>query len=200
MVQAAENRSPLYASYCRIARRDLSRPARKERFCISFMNGEPGLALGVFSRVRWPRSRGTQAKAIRQPSQRVSGSPPRANGSTTAPMASSLKQGFCALHSPNSADGIEKYLSSGMIRGVGPVYAKKLVRAFGDRCSTSSRRHRTGCVKSTASDQFALPAFSLPGPSRRQSGKLWSSCIATVSARRGRCGSSRPMVLTPSRS
>src|SRR3984893_5123985 len=26
--------------------------------------------------------------------------------------------------------GIEKYLSSGMIRGVGPVYAKKLVRAL----------------------------------------------------------------------
>jgi Uri superfamily endonuclease len=28
---------------------------------------------------------------------------------------------------------IEKYLSSGMIRGVGPVYAKKLVRAFGEK-------------------------------------------------------------------
>jgi hypothetical protein len=27
---------------------------------------------------------------------------------------------------PTSADGIEKYLSSGMIRGVGPVYAKFL--------------------------------------------------------------------------
>ena len=29
-------------------------------------------------------------------------------------------------------EGIEKYLSSGMIRGIGPVYAKKLVRAFGE--------------------------------------------------------------------
>jgi ATP-dependent exoDNAse (exonuclease V) alpha subunit len=34
---------------------------------------------------------------------------------------------------PTSADGIEKYLSSGMIRGVGPVYAKKLVRVFGEK-------------------------------------------------------------------
>src|SRR5262245_37389691 len=34
---------------------------------------------------------------------------------------------------PTSADGIEKYLSSGMIRGVGPVYARKLVRAFGEK-------------------------------------------------------------------
>jgi exodeoxyribonuclease V alpha subunit len=30
-------------------------------------------------------------------------------------------------------EGIEKYLGSGMIRGIGPVYAKKLVRAFGDK-------------------------------------------------------------------
>jgi exodeoxyribonuclease V alpha subunit len=28
--------------------------------------------------------------------------------------------------------GIEKYLASGMIRGIGPAYAKKLVRAFGE--------------------------------------------------------------------
>jgi exodeoxyribonuclease V alpha subunit len=34
---------------------------------------------------------------------------------------------------PTSADGIEKYLSSGMIRGIGPVYAKKLVRSFGKK-------------------------------------------------------------------
>src|SRR6185436_4440884 len=30
-------------------------------------------------------------------------------------------------------DGIEKYLGSGMIRGIGPVYAKKLVRVFGEK-------------------------------------------------------------------
>src|SRR5947207_5419230 len=40
---------------------------------------------------------------------------------------------FLRTSLPDSADGIEKYLSSGMIRGVGPVYAKKLVRAFGEK-------------------------------------------------------------------
>jgi exodeoxyribonuclease V alpha subunit len=30
-------------------------------------------------------------------------------------------------------EGIERYLASGMIRGIGPVYAKKLLRAFGDK-------------------------------------------------------------------
>ena len=33
---------------------------------------------------------------------------------------------------PTSAEGIEKYLASGMIKGIGPVYAKKLVRAFSE--------------------------------------------------------------------
>jgi exodeoxyribonuclease V alpha subunit len=44
-----------------------------------------------------------------------------------------FKARFLRTSPPASADGIEKYLSSGMIRGVGPVYAKKLVRAFGDK-------------------------------------------------------------------
>jgi exodeoxyribonuclease V alpha subunit len=43
-----------------------------------------------------------------------------------------FKARFLRTSLPDSADGIEKYLSSGMIRGVGPVYAKKLVRAFGE--------------------------------------------------------------------
>ena len=51
----------------------------------------------------------------------------------TAPMVSSSKLVLCAHRLPTSADGIEKYLSSGMIRGVGPAYAKKLVRTFGEK-------------------------------------------------------------------
>ncbi|MFZ1883048.1 MAG: AAA family ATPase, partial [Rhodoplanes sp.] len=44
-----------------------------------------------------------------------------------------FKARFLRTSPPNSADGIEKYLASGMIRGVGPVYAKKLVSAFGNK-------------------------------------------------------------------
>jgi len=40
---------------------------------------------------------------------------------------------FMRTSAPTSAEGIERYLASGMIRGVGPVYAKKLVRAFGEK-------------------------------------------------------------------
>ena len=44
-----------------------------------------------------------------------------------------FKARFLRTSAPTSVDGIEKYLGSGMIRGIGPVYAQKLVRAFGDQ-------------------------------------------------------------------
>ena len=36
------------------------------------------------------------------------------------------------LTPPTTTEGIERYLGSGMIKGIGPLYAKKLVHAFGD--------------------------------------------------------------------
>jgi exodeoxyribonuclease V alpha subunit len=38
---------------------------------------------------------------------------------------------FLKTSEPTSLDGIEKYLGSGMIRGIGPVYAKRMVKMFG---------------------------------------------------------------------
>ena len=40
---------------------------------------------------------------------------------------------FLKTSEPTSVEGIEKYLASGMIRGIGPAYAKKLLRAFGQK-------------------------------------------------------------------
>lgn len=37
------------------------------------------------------------------------------------------------LAPPTTLEGIEKYLASGLIRGIGQVYAKKLVKAFGEK-------------------------------------------------------------------
>src|ERR1700685_1960442 len=44
-----------------------------------------------------------------------------------------FKARFLKTSAPSSIDGIEKYLSSGMIRGIGLVYAKKMVKAFGEK-------------------------------------------------------------------
>jgi exodeoxyribonuclease V alpha subunit len=42
-----------------------------------------------------------------------------------------FKTRFLRTSAPTTTEGVEKYLGSGMIRGIGPVYAKKLVKAFG---------------------------------------------------------------------
>jgi exodeoxyribonuclease V alpha subunit len=43
-----------------------------------------------------------------------------------------FRASFLKAVPPTTTEGIEKYLGSGMLRGIGPVYAKKLVRAFGE--------------------------------------------------------------------
>ena len=43
-----------------------------------------------------------------------------------------FKAAFLKATPPTTLEGIEKYLGSGLIRGIGPVYAKQLVRAFGE--------------------------------------------------------------------
>ena len=40
---------------------------------------------------------------------------------------------FLKTSAPTTLDGIEKYLSSGLIRGIGPVYAKRLLRSFREK-------------------------------------------------------------------
>src|ERR1700760_1810191 len=44
-----------------------------------------------------------------------------------------FKAAFLKASPPTTLEGIEKYLGSGMIRGIGPVYARKLVRALGEQ-------------------------------------------------------------------
>jgi exodeoxyribonuclease V alpha subunit len=43
-----------------------------------------------------------------------------------------FKASFLRAAPPTTLEGIEKYLGSGMIRGIGPVYGKRLVQAFGE--------------------------------------------------------------------
>ena len=43
-----------------------------------------------------------------------------------------FRAAFLKASPPTTLEGIERYLGSGLIRGIGPVYAKRLVRAFGD--------------------------------------------------------------------
>jgi exodeoxyribonuclease V alpha subunit len=44
-----------------------------------------------------------------------------------------FKSSSLRITPPTTLEGIERYLASGMIKGIGPVYAAKLVKAFGER-------------------------------------------------------------------
>ena len=44
-----------------------------------------------------------------------------------------FKASLARTAAPTTREGIEKYLGSGMVKGIGPVYAKKLVAKFGER-------------------------------------------------------------------
>ena len=65
---------------------------------------------------------------------------------------------------PTSREGIEKYLGSGLIKGIGPVYAKKLVEKFGEEIFT-------------VIDQYSVKLEEVDGigPGRRQRSKLHGS-------------------------
>jgi exodeoxyribonuclease V alpha subunit len=43
-----------------------------------------------------------------------------------------FRAAFLKSAPPSSLEGMEKYLGSGLIKGIGPVYAKKLVKTFGE--------------------------------------------------------------------
>lgn len=44
-----------------------------------------------------------------------------------------FRTSFLRSSAPTSVEGIERYLASGMVRGIGPAYARKIVKAFGER-------------------------------------------------------------------
>jgi hypothetical protein len=55
-----------------------------------------------------------------------------------------FKASFLRAAPPVTVEGIERYFGSGMIRGIGPVYGKRLCGRSARRCSMSSRCNRRG--------------------------------------------------------
>ena len=52
-----------------------------------------------------------------------------------------LKCSTCAVQTPTTLLGIERYLGSGLIRGVGPSTAKMIVKTFGEETLTVLSEH-----------------------------------------------------------
>ena len=101
---------------------------------------------------------------------------------------------------PHTVEGIEKYLGSGLVKGIGPHFARKIVEVFGERTlavideSPTFLQGGQGHRRRSASS-----ASAKAGRSRRPSAASWSSCSRTASARPGPCASTRPTATRPSR-
>jgi exodeoxyribonuclease V alpha subunit len=91
-----------------------------------------------------------------------------------------FRASFLKASPPTTLEGIERYLASGMIRGIGPVYAKRLVRGFGeavfDLIEQQPGRLREVPVSASSVRHGSSPA----GRSRRSSGRSCCSCTPTA--------------------
>lgn len=77
-----------------------------------------------------------------------------------------FKSRFLRSSAPTTTEGIEKYLGSGMIRGIGPVYARKLFKAFGAKVFDVIKAEPDRLREVTGIGRCAPGASPMPGPSR----------------------------------
>ena len=78
-----------------------------------------------------------------------------------------FKAAFLKAAPPTTLDGIERYLGSGMIKGIGPVYASKLVQAFAEGVFDTIEQAPSACGRWTGSGPSAPSASGTVGPTRR---------------------------------
>ena len=87
---------------------------------------------------------------------------------------------------PSTLEGIEKYLGSGMVKGIGPHFAKVLVKAFGVDVFTVIEETPERLLELPGIGRKRTEKVTAAGPSRRRSGRSWSSSSPTASAPAGR--------------
>ena len=85
-----------------------------------------------------------------------------------------FKAALLQCAAPTTREGIEKYLGSGMVKGIGPVYAKKLVDKFGDKIFEVIEARSADLETVDGIGPHRRSSSRLPGPTRRPSATSWS--------------------------
>jgi len=100
---------------------------------VIYQNAENGFTV-IRAKVRGHREPVTVVghAAFMSAAERITATGERLNDPT---YGQQVKANSLKTSAPTSIEGIARYLASGMIRGVGPVYAKKLLRAFRENVS-----------------------------------------------------------------
>ena len=111
-----------------------------------------------------------------------------------------FKTRFLRSSAPTTTEGIEKYLSSGMIRGIGPVYARKLVKVFGAKVFDVIEAEPDRLREVTGVGPMRARQIAEAWAEQKVVREIMASCTATASARRVRSASSRPTAPMRSRS
>ncbi len=81
---------------------------------------------------------------------------------------------------PTTAEGIERYLGSGLVKGIGPILAKKLVERFGAEVLDVIENRAQNCKLSMASDPSVGSGSRTHGKRQSKYGKSCCSCTATA--------------------
>ncbi|MGU3539669.1 YrrC family ATP-dependent DNA helicase [Methylobacterium sp. A54F] len=105
---------------------------------------------------------------------------------------------------PTGAEGIEKYLASGYMRGIGAAMAKRIVAMFGE-ATFEIIEAEPDRLKEVAGIGPTRAARIVSGWAEQKAVReimlfLHAHGVGTATARRGRCGSSRPTITKLSRS
>ncbi len=86
---------------------------------------------------------------------------------------------FLRVTAPTSAEGMEKYLGSGLIRGIGPTFAQRLVSAFTETVFEVIEHAPQKLLEVEVSDPSARAGSLQVGLTRRLFARSWRFCKDT---------------------
>ena len=104
-----------------------------------------------------------------------------------------FRAAFVKASPPTTLEGIERYLASGMIRGIGPVYAKRLVRGFGEAVFDLIEQQPERLREVSGIGAKRAARIIAGWAEQKVIREIMLFCTPTALELRGRCGSTRPM-------
>jgi exodeoxyribonuclease V alpha subunit len=108
-----------------------------------------------------------------------------------------FRASFLKTSPPTTLEGIERYLASGMIRGIGPIYAKRLVRGFGEAVFDLIEQ-QPDRLREVAGIGAKRAARIVAGwAEQKVVREIMLFLHANGVGPRGRCGSTRPTAVKP---
>jgi exodeoxyribonuclease V alpha subunit len=108
-----------------------------------------------------------------------------------------FKAVFVRISPPTTLTGIERCLGSGMVKGIGPFYAGRLVKAFGAAVFDTIEQTPARLREVDGIGEIRAKKTRPAGRTKRSFVRLWSSYVATACRHPVSCAFTRPMARMP---